>query len=551
MGFLVENTLDSPTQNEFTSDELKLIEPFFTNTDKSIFVLKNLPEVVKGALFSRYSRTDKSLRRVLLDEFILKPEMGFKEIVGFQTQGGVGQNVAVQKAEEFYDRVLVGYGDDSVAELGGAHVACENVSNIASKALEDPRIGMSPLEKSTRYVWFDKKVNGEYKYYREPDIMASQYADAYVQTCDFLFDTYASLVEPVTKFVKERFPQEEGASDRAYNSAVKAKVCDSLRGLLPASTLTNMGIFGNGRAFEYLLLKMFASDLREKRDIASEMHAELSKVIPSFVKRSNDKYGQATQQYLRETRASIARATHEILSDIPSPSKEVTLVDYDQDALDKVVSAIFYSKSQQPLAQIRERISKMGEEEKKKIFDEYLQRRQNRRQKPGRALEHAYYTFDILSNYGGYRDLQRHRMLSQKRQLLSTRFGFDIPKEIIESGFESKFKDSMEKAKEVFETVAKTMPKQAQYAVPLAYKMRWYFKMNLREVYHMVELRTSQQGHSDYRRVCQEMYYEVKRVHPYFMEQMKFVDLNEYGLERIDAEKRTDKKLEEMQKKYG
>jgi len=540
------------SSSEFTEEEKKTIEPFFTNLDKSVFVLQNLPEVVKGALFSRYSRSDKSLRKVLLDEFILKPEMGFKEIVGFQVESGVRQEIAVQKAEEFYDRVLVGYGDDSVAELGGAHIACENVSNIASKVLEEPRIGLSPLEKSTRYVWFDKKnASGEYKYYREPGIMASEFAEDYLETGDFLFDTYAKLVEPVKKFVIERFPQEEGVSERAFSSAVKAKACDIIRGLLPASTLTNVGIFGNGRAFEYLLVKMYASDLVEMNALAKEMHDELSKNIPSFVKRSNDRYGQGTQNYLKETRGAMEKLAKETLPDIPSEAKEVTLVDYDEDALDKTVSAILYSYSQAPFSQIKETVLKMGEEEKKKIFEEYVSGRQNRRHKAGRAFEHAHYTFDLLTNYGIYRDLQRHRMLTQEKQLISTRFGFDLPKELVEAGLDRDFAEAMGKAKETFNKIEKKMPKQAQYAVPLAYKMRWYAKMNLREVYHFCELRSSQQGHPDYRRVAQEIYRQVKSVHPILASQMKFVDLKEYGLERMDAEKKTDEKLKDLEKKYG
>ena len=536
---------------EFTDDELKVLQPFCTNLDKSIFVLTNLPEVVKGALFSRYSRTDKSLRRVLLDEFILKPEMGFKEIVGFQTSSGVDQVVATQKAEEFYDRVLVGYGDDSVAELGGAHVACENVSQIAAKFLEDPRIGLSPLEKSTRYVWFDKKASGLYKYCREPAIMASEFADEYVSTCDFLFETYCKLIEPATEFVKERFPLEEGVSERAYNSAVKAKACDMLRGLLPASTVTNMGMFGNGRAFEYLLVKMFSSNLAEINSIATDLHGELAKVIPSFVKRSNDKYGSATQNYLRETRKSTAAVAQAILPSEPREAREVELVDYDGDALDKIVSAILYDKSQFPLGQVRQVVQRLDEGAKEKIFADYVSRRENRRQKPGRALEHAYYTFDILANFGAYRDLQRHRMLSQERQFLTTKFGFDLPPEIVQGGFEKEFTEAMQRGRNAFEKIAAKMPAPAQYVVPLAYKMRWYVKMNLREVYHMCELRSSQQGHPDYRRVAQKIYYETLRVHPSLASQMKFIDLKEYGLERMEAEKRTDQKLEEMKKKYG
>ena len=269
---------------EFTQEEKEVLKPFFTNLDKPIFALVNLPEVVKGALFSRYSRSTKSLRRVLLDEFIMKPEMGFKEIVGFQTAKGEEQIVAVKKAEEFYDRVLVGYGDDSVAELGGANLACEQISQIAAKVIEAPRIGLSPLEKSTRYVWFNQKINGQYQYVRDPVIMGSRFADLYIDTCDLLFDTYSRLTEPMTKWVMERFPKEESITDRAYNSAVRAKACDILRVFLPASTMTNVGLYGNGRAFEYLMVKMYAHPLAEIRQLAATIHEELSKVVPSFVK---------------------------------------------------------------------------------------------------------------------------------------------------------------------------------------------------------------------------------------------------------------------------
>ena len=288
--------------DEFAQEEIEVLRPFFTNLDMPVFGLVNLPEVVKGALFSRYSRSTKSLRRVLLDEFIMKPEMGFKEIVGFQTAKGEEQVIAVKKAEEFYDRVLVGYGDDSVAELGGASIACEQISQIAAKVIEAPRIGLSPLEKSTRYVWFNQKINGDYQYVKEITLMNSRFTDLYIETCDLLFDNYSNLIEPMIKFVMERFPKEDGVSDRAYNSSVRAKACDVLRVFLPASTKTNVGLYGNGRAFEYLLVKMNAHPLREINQLADSMHEELSKAIPSFVKRANDSYGKGTQQYLSETR---------------------------------------------------------------------------------------------------------------------------------------------------------------------------------------------------------------------------------------------------------
>jgi thymidylate synthase ThyX len=229
---------------EFTAGEAAVLSRYFTNLDRPVFALRNLPEVVKGALFSRYSRTEKSLRRVLLDEFINNPDSGFESIAGAPPADD--DMVAVRKAEEFYERVLVGYGDDSVAELAGAHVAVERVSTLAAKALEDSRIGISPLEKSTRYVRFDRPgPDGRRLYHRGPELAHPDYEPA----ADALFDAYSGLLEPLTGAIRGRFPLEPDESDRAWKSATRAKALDLLRGLLPAGTLTNLGLFGNGRAF--------------------------------------------------------------------------------------------------------------------------------------------------------------------------------------------------------------------------------------------------------------------------------------------------------------
>lgn len=539
-------------ENEFTPEEQRILQPFVTNLDGPVFALRNMPEVVMGALFSRYSRTTKSLRRVLLDEFIMNKEMGFKEIVAYGGAGEKGQIIATQKAEEFYDRVLVGYGDDSVAELGGAHIACEEVSNIASKALEDARLGISPLEKSTRYVYFNEKKGGKYQYYRGTELSKMRAADEYIKACDFLFDTYTSLLEKMTKFEMEKFPKEEAVSDRAYQSTIRAKVCDVLRGLLPASAKTNVGLFGNGRAFEYLILKMYSSELPEMQSLAGSMQGELSKVIPSFVKRANDDHGKATQHYLRETGRGMGKAAAELLGgEKIAHSEEVTLVDFDEGAEEKIIAAMLYPYANMPLTQIRAKIRTLGSEQRKKIISEYLSRRQNRRHKPGRALENAYYTFDFLANFGQYRDLQRHRVLTQERQLLNCLHGYDMPRELKEAGFDAQFKEAMQVAKNAVEMLSRESLQLSQYAVPLAYKMRWYATMNLREVAHLTELRSMQQGHPDYRRVAQKMYKEVFRVHPALAEYIKFVDVKEYGLERLEAEKKIDRKMEEISKKYG
>lgn len=543
----ISNPDDTMIQ-EFTPEEQDVLRPFFSNMDSDIFVIKNLPEVVKGALFSRYSRTTKSVRRVLLDEFIKKPEMGFSQIVS--SVDSKSQADAIKKAEEFYDRVLVDYGDDSVAELGGAHIACENVSIIATKILEDARIGLSPLEKSTRYVFFDQKENDSYRFYKEPVLMGSNFADEYMQIMNLLFDTYAKMVDPIKKFMTERFPKTDDVSERAYQSTIRAKACDTIRGLLPAGTLTNMGIYGNGRAFEYLLIKMRANQLTEIRNISDSMKNELGTVIPSFVKRVSDKHGDGYRDYIAksyENTKKIASAFYQT----ENSDSSVTLVDYDKDAEVKIISAILYPHSHLPENKIRSIVSGLSDEDRQNILRVYVSERVNRRHRPGRGFENAYYKFDIIGNYGMFRDLHRHRVLSQERQMLTTNHGFDVAKELVESGMESQFRDAMTAAKNAFDNISSKFPAEAQYVVPLAYRIRWYFLMNLREVYHLCELRSVRQGHPDYRLVAQKMFEEVRKVHPNLASFANFLDTNTYDLERLEAEKRIDKKIEDIGKKYG
>ena len=553
------------SSEEFTPQERSILEPFFTNLDKSVFCLINLPEVVKGAVFSRYSRSAKSLRRTLLDDFIKDKNMGFSEIVG-KPSGAAGLGGAVKKAEAFYDRVLVGYGDDSVAELAGAHVGIEGVSNVVTKVIEDARL-TSPLEKSTRYVWFDQKEGGEYLFYQEPVIMKSRFGADYQRVMNLLFDTYARLREPVTHFIELRFPfkdfsfrdPESGQEVRAgeikdeakkkqvetaYRSTVKAQACDILRGLLPASTKTNMGLFGDGRSFESLLTRLYSSDLVEARELAAALHEELRKVIPSFVKRAGP------SKYLSETRADVRKLADQ-RSAGPAAGETVVLDYFDRDGEIEVLSAILYPVSREPLEMIRKKVRMMLPGEKSRLLRTYCGARANRRDKPGRAFENTYYRFDVLADYGIYRDLQRHRMLTQERQLLGVSHGFLTPQEIIDAGFQADFDKGMHEAAELYNKIKVEFPVEAQYVVPLAYRIRWYMYMNLRELYHFVELRSAKQGHSAYRKVAQEMYREVKRVHPALVEGMKFVDLNDYALGRSDAELKAEAKRARMLEPQG
>ncbi len=510
--------------DRFTEAERALLAPFVTDLDAPIFGLRNLPEVVKGALFSRYSRTDKSLRRILLDEFIQAPESGFAAIVGAvrdaQRAPGGEQIVAVRQAEAFYERVLIGYGDDSVAELGGAHVACEGVSNIAAKALEDSRIGISPLEKSTRYEVFNRKVEGRYRYLREPRIMESRHAVRYEAALDSLFDTYSTLLEPTIAAVRARTPRDEATSERAYNSATRAKACDLLRGLLP-------------------------------------MQLALDALIPSFVKRAKSERGRMQQEYLRGMReriSSVVRSQLSVAADSDvdryyddgqrtTDYGQVTLVDYDPDAEAKTVAAILYPHTDLPLDQVRALAERLSAEERLAIIRAYVGERGSRFHKPGRAFETPSYTFDLLADLGAYRDLQRHRILTQERQRYTVRHGYVTPPELMEYGLAAPYAGALERAAEACETIALDLPDQAQYVVPLAFRVRWRVTINLRAAYHLAELRSAPQGHPSYRQIAQAIYARIRAVHPTLAEGMHFVDLSDYALERLDAERRLDAKL--------
>jgi thymidylate synthase ThyX len=515
--------------SEFSAAESALLARYFTNMDRPVFALRNLPEVVKGALFSRYSRTEKSLRRVLLDEFINEPDSGFEHLSGSPAD----DMVAVRRAEEFYERVLVGYGDDSVAELAGAHVALERVSTLAAKALEDSRIGLSPLEKSTRYVRFDRPgPDGRYLFYRGPELAHAAYEPA----SDALFQAYSRLIEPLTQSIRERFPIDEGETDRAWKAATRAKALDMLRGLLPAGTLTNLGLFGNGRAFEYLITKMAASELPECRRLATDLHRELDLVIPSFVKRAIDeRYGAPAAARIAKARSEIANVAQR--SGLAGTGPTVTLLEHDPDAERKVVAAVLFPHSDVAWKELHR--------DPAGLLETILGDRTNRRQRPPRALEHAQYSFEIVANFAAYRDLHRHRMLTQDRQLLGTALGYDLPAGLAEFGMDGQFRTAIDAAVSAHARLERDAgPALAQYVVPLAFRVRWYFRINLREIYHLCELRTTPQGHPDYRWVAQEMFRLVDEVHPRLARFAKFVDMGPGDeLERRRSERRLDEKL--------
>lgn len=532
----------------FSEEEKSVLKGHFSNADRAVFAIITPRQVDRGALMSRYSRTDKSMRRVFLDEFAKNPDRG----------------------EEFYRKVLLEYGDDSVAELGEAQVALEGISNIAAKKIEDRRIGLSYLEKSSRYVPFDQKVAGMYRYLREERIMSSAHADRYISACDLSFETYSRSMPALQRYIEEREPidrfsffdsslqaerpfgglksqKDIEAARRVYRATVRAKALDLLRGLLPASTLTNVGITGNGRAFEYLLSLMHGSSLKELQALAEQLFAELQSVIPSFVSRANDRHGQALQKYVASTESAARELAKKHLATIaPEASPDtVRLIEFEDNlkAEVRVASAILYEHADgRPLEKIMRHVRSMPSQDRHNIIRTYTQFRENRRQRPGRAFEMVDYTFELFTNFGMFRDLHRHRVLTMERQLLSTRHGYDMPAELADAGIDKEFRECMESSRTTYDAIAKTMPEEAQYVVNFAYRYPYFIKMNLREACHMIELRTVPQGHPDYRKVCQQMYLQIRKAHPVLAEGLRFVDMGRYELERFDAEKKTEKK---------
>ncbi|MGH7882220.1 MAG: FAD-dependent thymidylate synthase [Candidatus Dormibacteraceae bacterium] len=486
--------------SDLTATESAQLQSYLTNSHGRTFALRNLPEVVKGALFSRYSRTEKSLRRVLLDEFLPLLEADSEPTANAATA------VADQRAEEFYQRVLVGYGDDSVAELAGAHLAIEQVSTLAAKALEDSRIGISPLEKSTRYVRFDRRnAAGNFAYYRGPELTHP----TYISTLDALFQTYSDLLPPLIQSIRDRYPLEEGENQAGWKSATRAKALDLIRGLLPAATLTNLGLFGNGRAFEYLLTKLAASELPECVELAPELHQELAQVIPAFVRRALDeRYGEPAIKRLRELRQhtiTLAPPRSE-----PIAGDRIRLIEYNPRAEAIVAAAALFPFSDQPLDGLELEEGRVGQ-----VLTTLLTGRGNRRHKLPRALEQADYTFELVASYAAYRDLHRHRMVSQQRQLLGSTLGYELSPELSEYGIQEQVNSALEQAGAAHRRLTADLgPELAQYVVPLTYRMRWYIKANLREIYHLCELRSTPQGHPEYRWLAQEMFRQVQAVHP-------------------------------------
>ena len=557
------------TAETFTPGEQDVLRRYVTNLRQPVFALVNLPEVVKGALFARYSRTHKTLRRLLLDEFV-----DDLDISGDET---IDATVGVERAEQLYQRVFVEYGDDSVAQLGAVHLACEQASNLLTKILERGRL-MSYLEQSTRYLAYDERVYGRYRYHRPPAVMTSSAGTRYIGDVDRMFDAYGDMVRRMTAWLTDHHdaaPSVAGAGgavssvtakggtmssvtakggtmssvtakggDLARRRAIRAQAFDAARGLLPAASLSNVGIFGSGQAYEALLLRMRAHPLPEARSYAQLMLTELRKVIPSFLRRVDQPdRGIVWSDYQETNRIAMDEFAAELFADeTPEQVPEVVLTDWDPAGEDKMLAAMLFPYTDLPESQITARVKKMAQAQRLELVQRYVGERANRRHRPSRALERIDYRFDVLGDYGSFRDLQRHRLLTIEWQPLGPRHGYAVPSLVDAAGGGEAYDEVMELSTELYKALVEAAgPQEASYAVAMAYRVRYSMQFNAREAMHLIELRSQPQGHTDYRRIVTEMYRQISEVagHRAVAAMLSHVDLSEGVLGRLGAEETT------------
>ncbi|MDP3975514.1 MAG: FAD-dependent thymidylate synthase [bacterium] len=548
---------------KFSAEERKLLEQYVTNVDGDIFAITGLPGIV-GSAFARYSRALGSFKETFLKEFL-------KE--------GVIDPV---HAKELIERILIAYGDDSVGELEGANVSFEAVSNLAAKTIEDRRIGGSPIEQSSRYVFYDQKSlpavegdEGKWKYLRPKEIMESDHAAAYEQGMDRIFQIYHDLIEPVTEFYRKKKPLDQAeydvlgtgekqkradlnqekdikAFDRTYTFDLKTKTCDTIRVILPCSTLTNIGMFGNGRYYQELLSHLYTQELEEMRDIAARAHAELNKIIPAFVKRAK------RNEWLAERREQMRELGQEIFSEKVDKTDDIAVTLLPAQASEEeyflmTLAQMLYPNCEVSLESILKKLGKFGDEERYEILETYVSERQQRRHRPDRGLEAGYpLVFDCVCDFGSYRDLQRHRMLTQQRQLITPHIGFQMPQDLVEAGVAGEVDEARQICEELYKKVRQDCgPLAAQYVVLFGYNIRWTMGMNLRAAQHMIELRTTPQGHPNYRKVCQLMAKAILDRHPWTREILKFTDFDDHTWARGDAEARQRVKEKALEEKCG
>jgi thymidylate synthase ThyX len=539
-----ENYAPDFSPHDWSGRDLRFLEPFATNADGLVSVLRNLPPEIVGALCSRASRARGSLLEVLLKEYIYPIVDGddqslaaeLESTVDFLTKHGFKNILNNHRAQQFYAKWLSQYGDDSIAQMTGTHVIFWGISQVAMKFVEDQRIGLEPIEKSTRYVNFGNKVGGRYLYYvPKPDLERISLLGKYTETMDHLFDTYVELLGPLQTWLQANFDEK--------TSILEKKAFDTLRGLLPMATLGQVALRGNAQSFEYLLNRTAQHPLGECRWLSTALKTELDQEIPSLLLRLQDEKSRDYQRYLsrRSDRVREFIQDHDAGHVRGESKAQVKLVEYDPDGETKVLAGIVFAQAHTGWDEAVRTVRGLSEAERRNLLERYFADRPARWYKVGRSLENSYLRFEILIDIGSYRDLHRHRMMTQERQRFSTHHGYSVPAEINEAGLTDRYTGALDRAATLFDSLESNDPELAQYAVPLAFRMRFYQWQNFRQLFWETELRTISQGHPDYRFIEQEKFRLVREKFPLISPHI-LIDMADYPIARRGTEEKIQNK---------
>jgi thymidylate synthase ThyX len=525
--------VDYPVES-FSEAERERLRPHFTNLDRPVFALVNLPETVKAALFARYSRYPGTLRRLFLEEFA----------DDLPAPGALAEAGEGRRAAQLYERIFLGYGDDSVAQLGGAHVACEWVSNVLTKLLQRPRLA-AYLEQSTRYIPYDGPMPdppGGYRYYRDATL-GPQYEGA----MDELFGIYSRALPEVCAWAETEFPRAGDEPPAAHARAIKAKALDLLRGLLPASSLSHMGIFAAGQSYEQLIFHLLAHPLPEAQEYGRMLLEELQKVVPSFLTRVErpDRGGRWIGYLEARARAGTHWAQRLGLDGTDGPAgPSVTLLRAEGEE-DDLLAALLFEAGAASEEQTRSAVATLDDDARGALLADLVGDRANRRHRPGRGLETLRYRFEIVADYGAFRDLQRHRMLTVQWQALTPDLGADVPEQVDQAGCGREYRRALDLSRREYQRLADAgLAGAAPYALCLGYRIRFVLDLNAREAMQLIELRSGREGHPSYRAVAHEMHAQISSVHPAVGAMMTHVDREtEPRLERILSEMRSQARV--------
>lgn len=547
---------------EWSDEAAWALDPFVTNLTSSVYSFKSsLPPQLLGALFSRASRAKGDLREVFWNEYlypILHPDEDtqehlelasqLREIISFHHQHP-NPPYNTKRAYQFFSKWLAQYGDDSIAQMVSANLVATELSQPALKFLEDQRIGLAPIEKSTRYVDYSEKIQGQYRYYVPPELADWGLDHEYRNVMDVLFKIYTHEVPKMTDKLQEQYPEEK-------RSVLEKKAFDVLRGFLPLSTLSQVAFHGNAQAFKYMIDRCGKNPLGELRWFGKASRESLDEEIPSLLLRLDDPITQEYQQELADRRQRMRQAASALLSEAdfedPFQKPTVRLVGYDKEGQDKVIASLLFDQADTRVSwnSIRSKVDRLSPDQKEAVVAEHFKGRNARWQKVGRAFENAFVRFEIVMNAGAYRDLHRHRLQTQQRQLFTCHLGYEVFPEIQEFGLEHTLHTAMEIVYNLFCKVEQRSPDIAQYIPTMFHFMRFYQFQNLRQFFWEAELRTGSQGRPDYRWIEQQKFLLLQNAYPLIMK-YALVDMNDYDLARRGTEERAAEKEKQLLEKLG